>query len=98
MKTRITILIAVVAFLLVIGLSLRQAQGFMPRQSSGPLPSTNYMVAQGVASGGHYRLTGLTRQVSGTASGAGYRLTSPTIPRGTGNQCCCTFLPIVLRN
>jgi hypothetical protein len=98
MKTRIAILIVLVAFLLLIGVNLGQAQGSAQTQSSGPLPSTKYLVAQGVASGGHYRLTGLSRQVSGTAKGEGYRLTSPTILRGTGNQCCCTFLPIVQRN
>jgi len=98
MKTRIAILTVVVAFLFVIGGKLGQAQRFTLMQSSGPLPETKHIVTQGEASGGHYRLTGLSRQVSGTASGAGYRLTSPTIPRGTGNQCCCTFLPLVRRN
>jgi hypothetical protein len=65
-------------------------------QSSGP-PSAQYVVAKGTASGGHYRLTSLSWQASGASSGGGYRLLGPASPSG-GNQCCCTYLPCILRN
>ena len=54
---------------------------------------------KGVASGGGYRLTSLahTWQVGEVASGGAYRLLRPASPGG-GNQCCCTYLPCVVRN
>lgn len=63
-------------------------------------------VAQGVGggradavplSGGHYRLVGASAPADVIASGGRYRLLGPVSPSG-GNQCCCTYLPCVLRN
>jgi hypothetical protein len=88
MKTRIAILLAIAALLLVGSVALAQ--------SSGP-PPAQYAVAQGRASGEGYRLTSMSWQVSGASSGGGYRLLGPASPSG-GNPCCCTYLPCVLRN
>jgi hypothetical protein len=88
MKTRTIILLAIAACLLIGSVSLAQ--------SNGP-PPAQYVVARGAASGGHYRLTGQAWHVSGASSGGGYRLMGPASPSG-GNQCCCTYLPCLLRN
>ncbi len=50
-----------------------------------------------ILSGGRYRLVGASASVDVVASGGGYRLLGPASPSG-GNQCCCTYLPCVLRN
>jgi hypothetical protein len=55
-------------------------------------------VSHGTASGGGYHLTSLTWQVSGTASGGEYRLLSPAVPALRGSGCCCTYLPLSVRN
>ncbi|MFL7793897.1 MAG: hypothetical protein AB8I69_17260 [Anaerolineae bacterium] len=87
MKTRIPILIAIVALLLVGSIALAQSSE----------PPAGYAVEQGTASGGSYHLTSLSWHASGGASGGGYRLLEPASPSG-GNQCCCTFLPCALHN
>ena len=106
MKIRVAILLVVV-LLLVGSVALRQAQGGPLRQvqgvalaqSGGPPPLAGYAVEKGVASGEGYRLTSLahTWQVGQVASGGAYRLLRPARPGG-GNQCCCTYLPCVVRN
>jgi hypothetical protein len=90
MMRRHTVLIAVailVCALLLAGVVVAQS-------GAGPL----YAVARGTASGGHYRLTSPSWQVSGAASGTGYHLANPSSPAGTGTPCCCTYLPCVRRN
>ena len=82
---------ALACVLLLVGVVLAQANG-------GPDPPTWYTVEQGTASGGGYYLTSLVWQVSGTASSGGYRLLGPASPTLTGNGCCCTYLPCVVRN
>ena len=62
-------------------------------QSAGP-----YQVDSGTISGGGYRLTPATWQVSGVASGGSYRLVGPASPGPVGSGCCCTYLPCVLDN
>lgn len=54
-------------------------------------------VTASAASGGRYHLTGATWRVSGTVGGGGYHLQGPASPALTGNGCCCTYLPCVLR-
>ncbi|CAG0932322.1 hypothetical protein TFLX_02537 [Thermoflexales bacterium] len=44
-----------------------------------------------------YHLTHLTWQVSGATSSTQYRLESPNSPVGAGTQCCCSYLPCVMR-
>ncbi len=87
---RIAILTAIVALLLLGAVALAQPGGHDP--------PTWYTVEQGTASGGGYYLTSLVWQVSGTASSGGYRLLGPASPTLTGNGCCCTYLPCVVRN
>jgi hypothetical protein len=82
---------ALVCVLLLASVMLAQANG-------GPDPPTWYTVEQGTASGGGYYLTGLAWRASGTAGGGGYRLLEPASPTLTGNGCCCTYLPCMLKN
>jgi hypothetical protein len=98
MKARTAILIALAACLLLGGAALRQAQSAVLAQASGPPGPAQYVVAQGAASGGGYRLTGQTWQVRGVADGGGYRLAVSLSPAGTGTPCCCIYLPCALRN
>jgi hypothetical protein len=90
MKTR-TAIPAVIVALLLLG-SVAAAQ------SGGHDPPAWYTVERGMASGGGYRLTGLSWRVEGIASGGGYHLLGPASPTLRGNGCCCTYLPCVLRN
>jgi hypothetical protein len=87
---RVALLVLVVAFLVLAGGVLAQ-----PGDAEVPPPC---MVEQGVVSGGGYRLTSLVWQISGTASGGGYRLMGPSTPTQRGSGCCCTYLPLLLRN
>ena len=82
---------ALVCVLLLASVMLAQANG-------GPDPPTWHTVEQGMASGGGYYLTSLVWQVSGTASSGGYRLLGLASPTLTGNGCCCTYLPCMLKN
>lgn len=88
------ILILTVALSLALTLTLI----VLAQASSGSCPSTLYAVEQGTVSGGSYNLTSLTWQASGTASGGSYRLLGPAAPRLRGSGCCCTYLPLGLRN
>jgi hypothetical protein len=105
MKTRIVIIIAMAACLLLGSLALRldfgrlslTAQDKALAQSYQPPPPVQYRVAQGAASGGGYRLTGFGWQVSGSSSGGGYRLLGPASP-SSGTPCCCNYLPCVRKN
>ena len=87
-----TVILATIAALLLLG-SVALAQ------SGGQPVLSGYTVERGTATGGGYRLTSLvhTWQVGEVASGGGYRLLRPASPGG-GNQCCCTYLPCVVRN
>jgi len=87
---RIAILTAIVALLLLGAVALAQPGGHDP--------PTWYTVEQGTASGRGYYLTSLAWHASGTAGGGGYRLLGPASPTLTGNGCCCTYLPCVVRN
>lgn len=45
-----------------------------------------------------YHLSGAVWQVQGVSGGEGYKLaTLPLSPGGTGTQCCCTYLPCLLK-
>jgi hypothetical protein len=89
MKVQIAILFVFVALLL--------ASSAAMAQSGGQSPPRWYAVERGTTSGGGYRLTSLTWQVSGAASGAGFHLLGPAKPASSENGCCCTFLPCVIR-
>lgn len=85
MKIR-TVMLFIVVALLLLGATV-QAQS-----------SRWCVVETGIASGGSYQLTTLAWHVSGTAAGGGYRLLGPAAPALGGSGCCCTYLPVVLRN
>jgi hypothetical protein len=87
MKVRTVILIAIAALLLLSGVALAQSSE----------PPSGYVVEQGIASGGRYRLTSTSWQASGVASGGGYYLLGPAAPVSSENGCCCNWLPCVLR-
>ena len=105
MKTRTVILIVMTACLLLGSVAFGQNYSKLNlivdsralAQSNEPAP-LQYVVAQGVASGGDYRLTSLSWQVSGASSGGEYRLQGPASPGATIDQCCCTYLPCVKKN
>jgi hypothetical protein len=90
MKVQIVTLIVVLALLLAGSVAMAQ--------SSGQGLPVLYTVRQGVMAGEGYHLASLTWQVSGAASGTGHRLASSSSPAGTGTQCCCSYLPCMLRN
>ncbi len=87
MKTRIAVLF--VAACLLLG-------GIVQAQTGGP--GLGYTVRAGSAAGGSYQLTSLRWQVSGLAIGGPYSLIVVADRAAGGNQCCCTYLPLILRN
>jgi hypothetical protein len=89
MKIQTVILMALVLLLLL--------GSTASAQTGKPDPAPWYVVRAGTSSAEGYYLTALAWQVSGTASGGRYRLVGPASPAG-GNQCCCTYLPCVVRN
>jgi len=83
-----------IAFLLVVaGLLLG---GIVQAQTGGP--GRGYAVQAGTATGGNYQLASLSWRVSGMAAGGPYGLTVAADRAAGGNQCCCTYLPLILRN
>jgi hypothetical protein len=94
MKTQTAILL-VVSFLLLGGTALAQTGG----------PGPQYTVQAGTAASESYTLTSLALHhaqddawhASGSAAGGSYRLLSLTGSGPFGN-CCCTYLPLILRN
>jgi hypothetical protein len=52
----------------------------------------------GTASGGVYQLVSVAWHVTGTSSGGDYRLLGPAAPALRGSGCCCTYMPLALRN
>jgi hypothetical protein len=109
MKTRMAIMLTLVAFLLLSGLALAQSGGL------GAIPV--YSVDAGTGTGDNYRMTNLAWHVSGAAGGGTYRLTgfdeeatsavsgggsyllsrTPEALTFAGSGCCCTYLPCVPR-
>ena len=85
MRTRRAILVAIVCLLLVSTIAHAQPDG-------------GCAIVGGTAAGGEYRLAALTWQVSGTASGGEYRLLGVEAPALRGSGCCCSYLPVILRN
>jgi hypothetical protein len=89
MKTRLTILMAVMA-LLLLG-TVASAQPSRLGQSLG------YTVQAVTVTGGRYQLISPGSQISEAASGGGYRLLSLASPSASSDSgCCCTYLPCVV--
>lgn len=90
MKTRTTILIAVMA-LLLLG-TVASAHSSQPRQS------LDYTAQAVTVAGGRYQLIGLGSQLGGTSSGGAYRLLNLADSSASSDSgCCCTYLPCVSR-
>ena len=85
MKTRITLLLLLIAFLLL-------------TTASGALPPSRDQGGPGTLSGGNYRLTTLGTQAVPVSGGGAYRLTGPSASGLQGSGCCCTYLPCMLRD
>lgn len=94
MKIQTAILVAVLALLLASGVALPWTAPMMA-QTGGP--GLWYTVQTGTVAGGSYQLVSLRWQVSGGAGGGAYSLVAADRAAG-GNQCCCTYLPLILRN
>ena len=90
MKTRTVILLVIVALLFISSAALAK--------SNGSPPQVRYAIKQGTISGAHYRLSSRACHMSGVSSGGGYRLAGPAGTAGTGTPCCCSYLPVVVRN
>jgi hypothetical protein len=96
MKTRIAILVAIVALVLLGSAVLSR--------SDASTQGTWFCIKQASASAQEYHLTSATLgytqgdawRASGTANGGGYRL-EPATPKLTGSGCCCLYLPLVIR-
>ena len=91
-KWRVWVLLlgSVVALLLLSTAALGQQS----RPGSIPL----YSFEPENASGGAYQLVSVAWEVSGLSSGGDYRLQGPAAPGLRGSGCCCTYLPLTLRN
>ena len=93
---------ATLMVILLLGGATLYAATPMMAQTGGP--GRGYTVQAGTTTGGGYQLTSLTwhvhrtLRVSGAAGGRAYSLVVADRSALGGNQCCCTFLPIVLRN
>jgi hypothetical protein len=85
MKTRITLLLILLAFVLL-------------STGVGALTAPRYQVKTGTISGGSYQLTSFDLPAAGVAAGGAYRLLVPSAPALQGSGCCCTYLPCILRN
>jgi hypothetical protein len=81
---------------------MKKRVGFLILAQRGP----HYAAEDGVTSGGGYRLIGPSFdslgndawQVCGSVSGGGYTLLASTGLTGRGSGCCCTYLPLGLRD
>ena len=85
MKTRITLLLIVFAFVLL-------------STGVGALSSPRYQVEAGTLAGGSYRLTSSGLQADNVSAGGAYRLLGPSAPTQPTGGCCCTYLPCIMRN
>jgi hypothetical protein len=83
MKTRITLLLVLIAFVLL-------------STGAGALSASHYQVETGTISGGSYQLTSFDLRVTNVATGGAYRLLGPASSVQQGSGCCCTFLPAIM--
>jgi hypothetical protein len=96
----VTVLLAALGALFVLAGASGQLTGTTPAiaQVGEPSQAACYVAYEGVISGAGYRLTSLVWQVSGVVTGGDYRLSRASVPNLRGSGCCCTYLPILLRN
>lgn len=86
MKARMILLLAVVVLLLAVARFVVAEQG------------GQYVLETGRGLSSSTQPTTLEWQVRGQASGGAYYLSSPAMPEQRGSGCCCTYLPVLLRN
>jgi len=55
-------------------------------------------IQEGTIAGGGYQLTRITLSRGDTMSGGGYQLLSLVEATASGDGCCCTYLPCIVRN
>jgi hypothetical protein len=91
MNARVVTLL-VLCTLLLAGAALVQAP-WRAEADGGVRP----VVQPGIAAGGNYQLTGLDQSGTTVSSGGGYRLQGGVQPLLTGNGCCCTYVPCLIR-
>ena len=87
---------AVLLVILLLGGATLQAAGPMMAQTSGP--GLGYSIQAGTAAGRGYQLSSRAWHITGAASGGNCSLSIPDEPSLRGSGCCCTYLPVVLRN
>jgi hypothetical protein len=93
MKKR-SVIVSVIVSVILILLLLGMVVGVMAAERG---PGAQIAVRPGTAVGGRYQLAGLSWQANSTTGGGDYRLTAIFAPSLTGNGCCCTYLPRILR-
>ena len=90
MKIRTTLLIFLMA---VLGVSVLAIASVL-NASTAPIVSAREVTSHPVL-----HISGAIWQVEGISSGGGYHILAlPLSPSGTGTQCCCTYLPCLLKN
>ena len=89
MKIRTTLLVFLIA---VFGVSVL---AIAPVLNASTAPTVS---AREVTSHPMLHISGAIWQVEGISSGGGYHILAlPLNPSGTGTQCCCTYLPCLLK-
>jgi hypothetical protein len=78
-------------------LTMLLSAGTALAQSGEQGSSTAYAIESSTISGAGYHLSSLSWHVSGLAGGGAYSLVVADRAAG-GNQCCCAFLPLILRS
>jgi hypothetical protein len=93
---KLILLVAVLTFLLFIGLALlhQSSVSAKPLEEQPGSPSVYYLPA-GTLTGSNYQLVIDSRQVSSISSGPGYSVLGPSSPLLQGSGCCCYFLPCI---
>jgi hypothetical protein len=91
-------MVTLVVMVTLLGAVALQPTALAGAETGRPDPIPSYEVESGSSSGGDYHLTSLAWQVCGTARGGGYHLVGPEAPALRGSGCCCTYLPMTLRN
>ena len=85
MKTRITLVLVLLAFVLL-------------SAGVGALSTPRYQVEAATLTGGDYQLTSVGLQADNVSAGGAYRLLGPSAPAQPTSGCCCTYLPCIMRN
>lgn len=88
MKSRITLLVALVFLLALAGAALAQSDSSPSLQ-----PDRWYRIEPSTLTGNSYQLASRAWQFDSALAGGDYHLQALSAPDLHGNGCCCTFLP-----